>query len=111
MSVLIFHKCVICGKIFYHHNKTTYCTKCVPRIAVKDPGHYYRVVDKAIERNRRRALERYHRIRNDPDFIKGRRERDRLRWHRRMTNPVFRECERIRSLQRYRQRKEASNDN
>ena len=107
MSVLTFHKCVICGKIFYHQNKTTYCCQCVPRIAIKNPGHYYHVVDRAIERNRLRARERYHRIKNDPDYIERRRKRDRIRWHNRMADPLFRERERIRSLQRYRRRMEA----
>ena len=25
-----FHKCKICGRLFHHGNKTSYCTKCVP---------------------------------------------------------------------------------
>ena len=25
-----FYKCKICGRLFSHGNKTSYCTKCVP---------------------------------------------------------------------------------
>ena len=101
MSKLIFHKCRICGAIFYSFNKSTYCFKCVPRIRYKSIGEYYKTVNDSIAKQtqRERSLA-YYKIRNDPKYKEARKLRDRARWHKRMADPVFREKERLRSLAR-----------
>ena len=77
MSEMKFHKCYICGRLFYNGKRAVYCRECVKKsgggrmsgIRLCD------VVDKKA--------------------------RDRLRWHLRMSDPLFRERERQRSLRRY----------
>ena len=85
MYKLEFHKCRVCGIIFYHGNKTAYCPKCVPSFAGKSPGQRTMTIYAAI--NRSQSLEQ-------------KRARDRARWHKRMEDPIFRERERLRSLAR-----------
>lgn len=29
--ILTFHKCKLCGAIFHFGNKTSYCSKCIPK--------------------------------------------------------------------------------
>lgn len=87
MSKLVFHKCRICGKIFYHSGKQIYCTECIPTYKSNDTASLNRAVNHALDNLE--ALER-------------RRAFDRARWHRRMANPAFRERERLRSLVRAR---------
>lgn len=82
MSSLTFHKCRICGCIFYHGPKDTYCTKCVPSFVGCSKAYSYAL-------NNMSALER-------------RRAWERARWRMRMSDPIFRERERIRSLNRAR---------
>ena len=84
---LAFHKCRVCGCIFHHSGKTTYCTRCIP--SFMGGSRAYSVLNpltnmKDIERRKAWA---------------------RARWHRRMSNPIFREKERIRSLNRYKTKK------
>lgn len=91
MSKLIFHKCRICGDIFYSGaGKTTYCPKCLPRFI---GGRSYEHIKKTCE-----AL-------NNAEYLEKKRAIERERWHKRMANPVFRERERIRSLARARAEK------
>lgn len=80
MSRLTFHKCHLCGRIFYSSGKYTYCSKCIPKGLGGGLGRM-RLSELSMEN--RRALERE-------------------RWHRRMANPEFREKERKRSLARAR---------
>ena len=80
MSSLSFHKCKLCGCVFYKANKSTYCTKCVPTF---QSG----------------LLNRKHLSELD---MEARRKRERERWHKRMSNLKFREAERLRSLARAR---------
>lgn len=91
MSELVFHKCRICGKIFYCTNKDTYCSSCVPRF-------------KGLASGNARAKAYFKALRN-PEDIEAKRARDRARWHARMANPEFRERERLRSLVRARAEK------
>lgn len=80
MSSLTFHKCRLCGCLFYACGKTTYCSQCVPKY-------------------KSRFLNKMHL----PELsMKDRRKRERERWRKRMENPVFREHERLRSLMRAR---------
>lgn len=91
MAELVFHKCKICGCIFYAAGKSTYCSKCVPKFSWDRAKLTYCALDNA-------------------DYIEAKRARDRARWHARMNNPNFREHERLRSLSRYRaDRKYAAN--
>lgn len=108
MDKLVFHKCKICGAIFWHGSKTTYCTKCIPSITYRTFTNYYKTMDDAIERKRQRARDYYNKIKNVPEYVEARRERDRIRWHKRMENPAFKERERLRSLARARARKLAT---
>lgn len=99
---LTMHKCRICGAIFWHGCKNTYCTKCIPCFAREDPKKRYAALNDALLRERARA----------EDYIEARRKRDRVRWHKRMENPAFRESERLRSLERAkRHRMEAGDGN
>ena len=82
MSSLTFHKCRICGCIFYHGSKDTYCAKCIPSFVRSGKAYSY-------------AL-------NNMSSLERRRARERARWRIRMSDPVFREHERIRSLNRAR---------
>lgn len=91
MSELVFHKCMVCGDIFYSCGKTTYCARCIPKF-------------KGSTSNKVRA-KAYFETLKDSEIIEAKRARDRLRWHKRMANPVFREHERIRSLARYKAEK------
>lgn len=88
MSKLVFHKCRICGVVFYHYNKNTYCPKCVS--PNKSGENRSKIINDAIE-NR--------------DALEIRRFIERERWHRRMESPEFREKERLRSLARARANK------
>ena len=85
MSKISFHKCRICGAIFYHFNKNTYCPKCVA--PYKSGENRSKIINDAIE-NR--------------DIIEARRARWRAYWHKKMESPEFREKERLRSLARAR---------
>ena len=109
MSKLAMHKCVICGCIFHHGSKNTYCAKCIPRIDIKDGNDIYRKVNEKIESrkelNRARARERWQRLKNNQEYREKKRLYERERWHQRMKNPEFREHERLRSLERYRLRR------
>lgn len=87
-NTLEFHKCKICGDIFYSGaGKYTYCTKCVPRFHGQGSYERLKTTFKAL---------------NDAESIEKKRAKERERWHRRMANPVFREHERLRSLARAR---------
>ena len=88
MSSLTFHKCMVCGVIFYHFNKKTYCPKCVA--PYKSGENRYKVISDAIE--------------NRKD-IEAMRARWRAYWHKKMESPEFREKERLRSLARARAEK------
>ena len=88
--MLTMHKCRICGSIFWHGSKNTYCTKCIPCFAREDINKRYIALNDALLREKARA----------DDYIEARRKRDRERWHKRMENPAFRESERMRSLER-----------
>jgi hypothetical protein len=107
MSKLTFHKCRICGAIFYSFNKSTYCFKCVPRGRYKNICEYYKTVDDSITKQtqRERSLAYYYKIINDPKYKESHKLRDRARWHKRMADPLFREKERLRSLARAKARK------
>ncbi len=91
MSKLVFHKCRICGKIFYCTGKDTYCSSCVPRF-------------KGLASGSARAKAYFRAFRNT-EAAEIKRARDRARWHARMANPQFREHERLRSLARARAEK------
>lgn len=88
MSELRFHKCVICGKLFYNNRRHTYCLDCFPKN--KPSVNKIRI--------------------NDLSDIKDRAERrrawDRMRWHHRMEDPAFKERERLRQLEKYYRRKQ-----
>lgn len=92
---LTMHKCRICGAIFWHGCKNTYCTKCIPCFAREDNNKRYIAFNDALERQRESRL-----LKDNPDYIEARRKRDGERWHKRMENPAFRESERLRSLER-----------
>ena len=99
---LTMHKCRICGAIFWHGCKNTYCTKCIPCFAREDINKRYIALNDALMREKARA----------DDYTEARRKRDRERWHKRMENPAFRESERLRSLERAkRHRMEAGDGN
>ena len=83
MSSLEFHKCRLCGRIFYAGRKDTYCSKCVPKY---ESGFLNRKHLSELDMEAKRKLERE-------------------RWHKRMENPKFREAERLRSLARARAEK------
>ena len=90
MSKLEFHKCKICGALFWHLYKTVYCNKCVPYIKGQTD----------VERSK----SIYSAINNECSFTakEHKRKKERERWHKRMENPVFRERERVRSSARVR---------
>jgi len=88
MSELVFHKCRLCGCIFYHKSKDTYCAKCVP--SFPHGGYSYE------------AQKRVYDILSNPERLERRRAWERERWRRRMADPKFREAERLRSLARAR---------
>lgn len=79
MSELKFHRCRLCGVLFYSYGKDTYCRRCVPAY-------------------RGGFLNRKHLSELD---VEEKRERERKRWKARMANPAFREAERLRSIRRY----------
>ena len=82
MSSLEFHKCRICGSIFFAGGrKNTYCTKCIPK-GLRPP-----------------FTSRYI---NNWEKLQAKRKKDRIYWHIKMSNPEFREKERLRSLKRAR---------
>lgn len=85
MSELKFHKCRLCGDLFYAYLKDTYCRKCIPTY-----------------KNKNYSLNRKHLSEID---MEEKRAKERARWHARMANPVFREHERLRSLARARAEK------
>ena len=78
-----FHRCYICGTLFYNGRRVSYCKKCIQ-------GHRY-PNDRKLAGVRLSDLKR----------IQDRKARERARWHARMADPVFREKERIRSYMRY----------
>ena len=80
MSELTFHKCRLCGCIFYKYGKSVYCPKCVPKFYSHN-------------------IAKLHLSELD---MEDKRARERERWHRRMMDPNFREAERLRSLARAR---------
>ena len=90
MSSLKFHKCKICEVIFYRHCRSTYCSKCVPKVSTASGNH-------------RMAAERLRL--SDIDYKQKQRARWREYWHRKMESPEFREKERLRSLARARAEK------
>lgn len=109
---LTMHKCRICGAIFWHGCKNTYCTKCIPCVAREDIKKRYTALNDALERKREKARAEDYLLKDNPGYIEARRKRDRERWHKRMENPVFRERERLRGLERAkRHRMEAGDDN
>lgn len=109
---LTMHKCRICGSIFWHGRKNTYCTKCIPCFAREDTKKRHTAFNDALDRQRGRARAHYSFLKDNPDYIEARRKRDRERWHKRMENPAFRESERLRGLERAkRHRMEAGNGN
>lgn len=123
---LTMHKCRICGAIFWHGCKNTYCTKCIPCVARDDIKKRYVALNYALAREsnnkryialndallREKARAEDYLLKDNPGYIEARRKRDRERWHKRMENPAFRERERLRSLERAkRHRMEASNGN
>ena len=81
MTELKFHKCRVCGCLFYSYRKDTYCPKCVPKYRGGELAKK-RVSELATKEEKRKA--------------------ERERWHMRMANPAFREHERQRSLARAR---------
>lgn len=85
MSSLTFHRCKICGAIFYHAGKNTYCAKCVPSFS--DPTGSVRLLNYLVD---------------NPDVVEARKAKERARWRKRMSDPAFREHERRRSLMRAR---------
>lgn len=89
MSELSFHKCRLCGCLFYASGKTTYCRKCVPKY---ESG----------------LLNRKHLSELD---MEERRKRERERWRKRMQDPKFREAERLRSLMRARAENKYAKEN
>ena len=86
MSVLEFHKCRSCGRIFYSGNKTTYCSVCVPRLVSAVPTEAIKIYRDAIV---------------NAKTLQEKKALERLRWRTRMADPKFREHERLRSLARY----------
>lgn len=80
MSSLIFHKCRLCGCLFYAYKKDTYCSQCVPKY-------------------KSGILNRMHLSELSMEDI---RKRERERWRKRMEDPAFREHEKLRSLMRAR---------
>lgn len=89
MNNLIFHKCRICGAIFYSSGRSAYCSKCVPRTLT--PSGYQMSIEKL-------------RL-SDIDYRQKQRARWREYWHRKMESPEFREKERLRSIARARANK------
>lgn len=88
MSVLVFHRCMICGDVFYSGaGKKTYCPKCVPSFKGKTTNERTRMIFEAL---------------NDAERLERKRALGRVRWHKKMEDPVFREHERLRSLARAR---------
>jgi hypothetical protein len=83
MSELKFHKCKICGCLFYHFRKDTYCPKCVPLFEGGPRATIYKYTPQQLL------------------GIEERKKRERERWHARMADPAFREHERKRSIMRY----------
>lgn len=90
MSQLQFHRCLICGAIFYCGKKDRYCSRCIPKYCS--------------------ARDEFKMI-NDWSAIEDRRAKERARWHKRMSSPAFREKERIRSLVRARVEKKYAVEN
>lgn len=90
MSSLKFHKCRICEVIFYSSCRSTYCSKCVPKVSTA--SNRYRM-----------TVERLHL--SDIDYKQKQRARWRAYWHKKMESPEFREKERLRSLTRARAEK------
>lgn len=89
MNNLTFHKCRICGAIFYSSGRSVYCSKCVPRTLT--PSGYQMSIEKL-------------RL-SDIDYRQKQRARWREYWHRKMESPEFREKERLRSRARARANK------
>lgn len=76
MSVMTFRRCVICGVLFWHKGRTTYCTKCIPYVPLMHKTEDMQALKHLREKEK---------------------ERERERWKLRMSNPAFREKERLRS--------------
>lgn len=63
MSELVFHKCRLCGCIFYHKSKDTYCAKCVPSFphggcSYEAQKRVYDILSNPERLERRRALKK-----------------------------------------------------
>ena len=90
MAELVFHKCRLCGCLFYKFRRETYCTQCTK--CIKSPTN----------------LRMMHL--NDI-YFDAKRAHWRELWKNRMSNPAFREKERVRSRMRYLANKKYAKDN
>lgn len=60
-----FHKCKICGAIFYHHGKRRYCPKCIPKFGGWSMGYSVALnYDFAIAERRQREIQQLRKEKN-----------------------------------------------